>query len=166
MNPTLGCCRHLSRALVSLVALGLGMTGCTSPTSDNVFTVIRPANSSGWSDHDSITFDLLLKGSHAPEHIDLGVRFDNRLESMSSQLEVKVSRGINYSFVDTLEVHFADRPGRRKEQGTTIHEQITEPSRPLTIPATGIYQISVRPLDSIPLRGIIAVGARIRHMAP
>lgn len=145
---------------LALAIIVYGMESCGITEEDGVFTNIQPINSSSWSSSDVAFFDILFNGRATSKHIALGIRFDNRMEVMSSDIEVRVSRGNNYLLVDTLQIPWATYSGERIHWGRTIHEQIAESSHILKIPITGIYRINVRPLDSIPLKGVTALGFR------
>lgn len=160
-SSVVGLLSLVAQILASVLVGSMGLSGCVSQEQDKLFPLIQRVNSREWSTDEPIGAELLLSRPKHRAQIVLGVRFDNRVEQLSSALELRLSRGSNYLFVDTLQVAFAAHPGRRPRLGTTMHEQITSPSKALTIPATGIYRLSIRPLDSIALRGVVAVGARV-----
>ena len=83
---------------------------------------------------------------------------DSRLDRPRARMEVRLRQDETILRRDTLQVDFAATAGDWKRPGGLYHEFVLPLARPLQAPYTGLFSLEVRPLDTIPLSGVAAIG--------
>ena len=89
---------------------------------------------------------------------EIVLRMDSRLDRPRARMEVRLRQDETILRRDTLQVDFAATAGDWKRPGALYHEFVLPLARPLQAPYTGLFSLEVRPLDTIPLSGVAAIG--------
>ena len=141
--------RPLRRALLVLSVL-LPLVGCQQETGGarDYYAFEQPAGGVR-KPRTTYSFDLLFPDRTTTFTGEIVLRMDSRLDRPRARMEVRR---------DTLQVDFAATAGDWKRPGALYHEFVLPLARPLQAPYTGLFSLEVRPLDTIPLSGVAAIG--------
>lgn len=148
--------RPLRCALLGLSLL-LSLVGCQQETGGarDYYAFEQPAGGV-WKPRYS--FDLLFPDRTTTFTGEIVLRMDSRLDRPRARMEVRLRQDEMILRRDTLQVDFAVTAGDWKRPGALYHEFVLPLARPLQAPYTGLFSLEVRPLDTIPLSGVAAIG--------
>ena len=159
-TPSLYHCigRPLRRALL-VVSLLLPLVGCQQETGGarDYYAFEQPAGGV-WKPRTTYSFDLLFPDRTTTFTGEIVLRMDSRLDRSRARMEVRLRQDETILRRDTLQVDFAATAGDWKRPGALYHEFVLPLARPLQAPYTGLFSLEVRPLDTIPLSGVAAIG--------
>ena len=150
--------RPLRRALL-VVSLLLPLVGCQQETGGarDYYAFEQPAGGV-WKPRTTYSFDLLFPDRTTTFTGEIVLRMDSRLDRPRARMEVRLRQDETILRRDTLQVDFAATAGDWKRPGALYHEFVLPLARPLQAPYTGLFSLEVRPLDTIPLSGVAAIG--------
>lgn len=150
--------RPLRSALLGLSLL-LPLIGCQQETGGarDYYAFEQPAGGV-WKPRTTYSFDLLFPDRTTTFTGEIVLRMDSRLDRPRARMEVRLRQDETILRRDTLQVDFAVTAGDWKRPGALYHEFVLPLARPLQAPYTGLFSLEVRPLDTIPLSGVAAIG--------
>ena len=91
---------------------------------------------------------------------------DSRLDRPKARVEVRLSQEGELLQRDTLQAYFASEVGAWKRPGAMYHEFVYPLARSLQAPYAGLFSLEVRLLDTLPLRGVAAIGLHTTERHP
>ena len=140
--------RTLSCACLLLILL-LPLSGCHEGSGvGEYYTFAQPAGGV-WPSRSIYRFDLLFPARTTSYDGEVILRMDSRLDRPKARVEVRLSQEGELLRRDTLQAYFASEVGRS-----------------LQAPYAGLFSLEVRLLDTLPLRGVAAIGLHTTERHP
>ena len=152
IGRTLGC------ACLLLLILLLPLAGCHERSgAGEYYTFVQPKGGV-WPSRSIYHFDLLFPARTTTYDGEVILRMDSRLDRPKARVEVRLSQDGSLLRRDTLQAYFASEVGVWKRPGAMYHEFVFPLARSLQAPYAGLFSLEVRLLDTLPLRGVAAIG--------
>lgn len=149
--------RILSRSILGILLILL-LGACSSERARQEYYAYERLSGATWQTSQSYSFPLLFTERGEVQHIALLLRIDSRLDRPRTRLRTQLLWRGEVLHADTLALDFAPQAGRWREPGVHYHDYTATLARPLLAPHTGLYQLEVSLLDSLPLQGVAQLG--------
>ena len=158
IGRTLGC------ACLLLILL-LPLSGCYERSGVGAYYTFAQPAGGVWPSRSIYRFDLLFPARTTSYDGQVILRMDSRLDRPKARVEVRLSQEGELLRRDTLQAYFASEVGAWKRPGAMYHEFVYPLARSLQAPYAGLFSLEVRLLDTLPLRGVAAIGLHttVRH---
>lgn len=160
IGRTLGC------ACLLLLILLLPLAGCHERSGAGEYYTFAQPKGGVWPSRSIYHFDLLFPARTTTYDGEVILRMDSRLDRPKARVEVRLSQDGSLLRRDTLQAYFASKVGAWKRPGAMYHEFVFPLARSLQAPYAGLFSLEVRLLDTLPLRGVAAIGLHTSERHP
>ena len=160
IGRTLGC------ACLLLLILLLPLAGCHERSGAGEYYTFAQPKGGVWLSRSIYRFDLLFPARTTTYDGEVILRMDSRLDRPKARVEVRLSQDGSLLRRDTLQAYFASEVGAWKRPGAMYHEFVFPLARSLQAPYAGLFSLEVRLLDTLPLRGVAAIGLHTSERHP
>lgn len=148
---------HLLRYYIGSLFILL-LQACSPEQAQQEYYTYERLPEATWHPSQRYTFPLLVTDRSQIQHAALLLRIDSRLDRPSVRLQAQLQWRGEALHTDTLSLELAPQAGQWKSPGIVYHDYTATLARPLQAPRTGLYQLEVSLLDSLPLKGVAQLG--------
>lgn len=156
---------RLGLLLLGCALLGL-LSACSTERAQREQYDFQPLPQARWQPGARYAFPLLFTERDEALQTSLLLRLDSRLDRTEARLRTAFTWRGETLRADTFRLQLASAQGQWERPGIVYHDYELQLARPLQVVHTGLYQLEVTLLDSLPLAGVAQLGLHTLRDTP